>query len=118
MSSTLRTASGFHMSSGANAGAPDAPIDDVGEGILEHHLRRSCPVGAISRLRVAAPIAQTPVQALETLRRAKGMDGVFMFSDEGPVLVAWAKQPGTGAAGRIRNWLRDWQHETRARSIA
>jgi carbamoyltransferase len=28
---------------------------------------------------VAAPIAQSPVQALDTLRRANGMDGVFIF---------------------------------------
>ena len=35
---------------------------------------------------VAAPIAQSPVQALGTLRRANGMDGVFIFSDDGPVV--------------------------------
>jgi len=34
---------------------------------------------------VAAPIAQSPVHAIETLHRANGMDGVFIFSNEGPV---------------------------------
>lgn len=32
---------------------------------------------------VGAPIAQTPVQALNTLRRSKGMDAVLMVADEG-----------------------------------
>ncbi|MBI3705320.1 MAG: carbamoyltransferase, partial [Rhizobiales bacterium] len=34
---------------------------------------------------VAGPIAQTPAQALDTLRRSKGLDAVLMFSEEGPV---------------------------------
>ena len=76
--------------------------------------RTGVEVAVNTSFNVAAPIAQTPAQVLETLRRAKGMDGVFMFSDEGPVLVAWAKQPRTGAGGRLREWLRDWQHETGA----
>ena len=37
---------------------------------------------------VAGPIAQTPAQALDTLRRSKGLDAVLMFSDEGPVFAA------------------------------
>ena len=37
---------------------------------------------------VAGPIAQTPAQALDTLRRSKGLDAVLMFSEEGPVFVA------------------------------
>ena len=40
---------------------------------------------------VGGPIAQTPVQAIDTLRRAKGMDGVFMISEEGTALVVWMK---------------------------
>ena len=41
---------------------------------------------------VGGPIAQTPIQALDTLRRAKGMDGVFMFSEEGQVIAAWTRE--------------------------
>ncbi len=37
---------------------------------------------------VAGPIAQTPAQALDTLRRSKGLDAVLMFSHEGPVFAA------------------------------
>jgi len=63
---------------------------------------------------VGGPIAQTPVQALDTLRRAKGMDGVFMFSEEGQVIAAWTRKPGIRAAARIPQWLMEWQSETNA----
>jgi carbamoyltransferase len=63
---------------------------------------------------VGGPIAQTPVQALDTLRRAKGMDGVFMFAEEGQVIAAWTKEPGARAAARIPQWLAEWQRETNA----
>ncbi len=63
---------------------------------------------------VAGPIAQTPVQAIETLRRSKGMDAVFLFSEEGPVFAAW--HGGTAETredgGRFRKWLAAWQAET------
>ena len=67
---------------------------------------------------VAGPIAQTPAQAIDTLRRANGMDGIFMFSAEGPAVMIWIKEPRTGAGGRIRKWLTDWQLETGASAEA
>lgn len=60
---------------------------------------------------VGGPIAQTSIQALDTLRRAKGMDGVFMFSEEGQVIAAWTRKTATGAAARIPEWLVEWQSE-------
>lgn len=63
---------------------------------------------------VAGPIAQSPVQALGTLRRANGMDGVFLFSEEGPVFLAWIREPRTGVGGHILKWLADWRLETGA----
>ena len=63
---------------------------------------------------VAGPIAQTPIHALNTLRRAKGMDGAFMFSKEGPVFLAWMREPGHGFGGNIRKWHADWRLETGA----
>ena len=63
---------------------------------------------------VAAPIAQSPLQALATLRRTKGMDGVFLFSDDAPPVVAWEKEPRTGVRGRIQKWAVDWRLETGA----
>jgi carbamoyltransferase len=59
---------------------------------------------------VAGPIAQTPQQALDTLRRSKGLDAVLMFSEEGP---AFAALHGSSAGGeRFREWLAAWQAET------
>jgi len=61
---------------------------------------------------VAAPIAQSPVHAIETLHRANGMDGVFIFSSDGPVVAAWARYPKAGASGKIEAWLVDWRLDT------
>jgi carbamoyltransferase len=61
---------------------------------------------------VAAPIAQSPVHVIETLDRANGMDGVFIFSNEGPVIMAWARYPKAGAGGKIEAWLTDWRLDT------
>jgi carbamoyltransferase len=58
---------------------------------------------------VAAPIAQSPVHAIETLRRANAMDAVFMFSSEGPVVAAWARYPKEQTGGRIEAWLAQWR---------
>jgi carbamoyltransferase len=63
---------------------------------------------------VAGPIAQSPAQALDTLRRAKGMDGVFMVSQEGPVFLAWIREAKSGMSGQVRKWLAEWQLETNA----
>jgi carbamoyltransferase len=62
---------------------------------------------------VAGPIAQTPAQALDTLRRSKGLDAVLIFSHEGPVFVALhAGAGGAGGENRFRKWLGAWQSET------
>ncbi|MEJ2373975.1 MAG: carbamoyltransferase C-terminal domain-containing protein [Pseudolabrys sp.] len=59
---------------------------------------------------VAGPIAQTPRQALDTLRRSKGLDAVLMFSAEGPVFAAL--HGGAAREGdRFRTWLKVWQEE-------
>lgn len=58
---------------------------------------------------VAAPIVQSPVHAIETLRRAGGMDGVFMFSSEGPVVAAWGRYPKGQPGARIEAWLAEWR---------
>src|SRR5262249_15868334 len=63
---------------------------------------------------VAGPIAQSPGQAIGTLRPPNRLDGGFMFFLEGPAVLTWIKEPKTGAGGRIRKWLADWQLETGA----
>lgn len=79
--------------------------------------RTGVEVAVNTSFNVAAPIAQTPLQALDTIRRANGMDGVFLFADDGPVVAAWARQPRNGVGGRIRGWLADWQLETGAAAL-
>ncbi len=60
---------------------------------------------------VAGPIAQTPAQALDTLRRSKGLDAVLMFSAEGAVFAALHSGSAQDNA-RFRGWLKAWQAET------
>jgi carbamoyltransferase len=55
---------------------------------------------------VAGPIAHTPQQALDTLRRSRGLDAMLMFAEDGPVFAALH----AGAAS-FRKWLNAWQAE-------
>ena len=61
---------------------------------------------------VAGPIAQTPVQALDTLHRSKALDAVLMFSAEGPVFAALHSGTAQSGGARFRQWLANWQQET------
>lgn len=61
---------------------------------------------------VAAPIAQTPQQALDTLRRSKGLDAVLLLSAEGPVFAALHGGSGGQGGARFRQWLAAWQQQT------
>jgi carbamoyltransferase len=59
---------------------------------------------------VAGPIAQTAAQAVETLRRSKGMDAVLMVADEGPAFAMWHASPRAGGNNaRFREWFARWQ---------
>jgi carbamoyltransferase len=59
---------------------------------------------------VAGPIAQTPQQAIDTLKRSKGLDGALMLSDDGSFYAAW--HAGAGQQSRLLHWLDAWQAET------
>jgi carbamoyltransferase len=59
---------------------------------------------------VVGPIAQTPQQAIDTLRRSKALDAVLMFSAEGPVFAARHGSAHT-SGDRFRQWLLGWQQE-------
>ena len=61
---------------------------------------------------VAGPIAQTPAQALDTLRRSRALDAVLMFSEEGPVFAALHGGTAQSGDARFRQWLASWQQET------
>ncbi len=67
---------------------------------------------------VAGPIAQTPLQAIETLRRSKGMDAVLMFADDGTVFAVWhRKAADTAMKNRFRGWLQEWRAECAAADL-
>jgi len=55
---------------------------------------------------VAGPIAQTPAQAIETLRRSKGMDAVVLVAEDGNAYAMW--RPGRGGE-RFPRWYAEWQ---------
>jgi carbamoyltransferase len=59
---------------------------------------------------VAGPIAQTPEQAIDTLRRSKGLDVVLMVADDGSVHAAW--HGGERDSGRFKGWLAEWRQQT------
>jgi carbamoyltransferase len=55
---------------------------------------------------VAGPIAQTPQQAIDTLRRSRGLDAVVLVADDGAVYVAW--HGGERDSGRFTGWFSEW----------
>jgi carbamoyltransferase len=56
---------------------------------------------------VAGPIAQTPQQAIDTLRRSRGLDAVLLVADDGAVFAAW--HGGERDSGRFTGWLSAWK---------
>jgi carbamoyltransferase len=55
---------------------------------------------------VAGPIAQTPAQAMDTLRRSKGLDVVVLVADDGTAYAAW--HGGARDSGRFTGWYAKW----------
>jgi carbamoyltransferase len=55
---------------------------------------------------VAGPIAQTPQQAIDTLRRSKGLDVVVLVAANGEVRAAW--HGGERDSGRFTGWHDAW----------
>jgi carbamoyltransferase len=60
---------------------------------------------------VAGPIAQTPSQAIDTLRRSKGLDAVVLVADDGAVYAAW--HGGERDSGRFIGWFAEWNSRAR-----
>jgi carbamoyltransferase len=56
---------------------------------------------------VAGPIAQTPQQAIDTLRRSKGLDVVLLVAGDGTVFAAW--HGGERDSGRFTGWYATWK---------
>jgi len=89
------------------------PTDPVTYAYLKALGRRTgVEIAVNTSFNVAGPIAQTPVHAISTLRRAKGMDGVFLFSVEGPIFMASIRW--TEPTGLAWDLLAEWRRETSA----
>jgi carbamoyltransferase len=58
---------------------------------------------------VAGPIAQTPRQAIDTLRRSRGLDVVLLVADDGLVTAAW--HGGARDSGRFTGWFSQWNEK-------
>lgn len=82
--------------------------------------RIGAEVSVNTSLNVGAPIAQTPRHALETLKKSKGMDGLFLISEEGDAWVAWhdVEAPPKDGGRRLRGWMEEWEREHGAVSDA
>lgn len=61
---------------------------------------------------VGGPIAQTPQQAIETLRRAKGLDAVIMVASDGTTFAV--RHGGDLHSGRFPEWYARWKERCAA----
>ncbi len=68
---------------------------------------------------VAGPIVQTEVQALETLKRSRGLEAV-VFLAEGQAFAAWhdVVQPPKDRGQTFRNLLSEWRKQAGAAEIS
>lgn len=75
--------------------------------------RLGVEVSVNTSLNVASPIVQTPAQALETLKRARGLTGLLLIGRSGDAFLAWhaIDQPPKDAGRQLRRWLTEWQSE-------
>jgi carbamoyltransferase len=62
-------------------------------------------------LNVGAPIAHTPAQAITTLQRARGMDGLLMIDGDRQAILVWLEDR-VDARGRLMESLHAWAEET------
>ncbi len=84
--------------------AQDDPLTHAYLKALGRHIGVELSVN--TSFNVAGPIAQTPLQAMETLRRSAGLDVVLMVASDGAVTAAW--HGGERDSGRFTTWYRDW----------
>jgi carbamoyltransferase len=73
--------------------------------------RTGVEVAVNTSLNVGSPIVQTPEQALEALRRAKGLSGLVLIGAAGEARIAYHDVvEGPKDAGRqLRGWVEEWQ---------
>jgi carbamoyltransferase len=88
--------------------AEDDPLTYVYLKALGRHIGVELSVN--TSFNVAGPIAQTPQQAIDTLRRSKGLDVVVLVADNGEVHAAW--HGGARDSGRFAGWHEAWKSRT------
>jgi carbamoyltransferase len=78
--------------------------------------RAGVEVSVNTSLNVGSPIVQTPKQAIEVIKRSKGMDGLLLIGDDGQSFLAWhtISAPPKDGGARLRSWLEAWQQESGA----
>src|SRR4051812_13960448 len=76
--------------------------------------RMGVEVAVNTSLNVGSPIVQTPDQAIDVLRRSKGLSGLLMIGSEGDAFLAWHTLVQTPKDGgrTLMSWLREWHHST------
>src|SRR5437763_13377653 len=84
--------------------AEDDPLTYAYLKALGRHI--GVEVSVNTSFNVAGPIAQTPQQAVDTLRRSKGLDVVLLVADDGAVFAAW--HGGERDSGRFTGWCAAW----------
>jgi carbamoyltransferase len=84
--------------------AEDDPLTYAYLKALGRHI--GVEISVNTSFNVAGPIAQTPRQAIDTLRRSKGLDVVLLVASDGAVSAAW--HGGDRDSGRFTKWLSEW----------
>jgi carbamoyltransferase len=84
--------------------AEDDPLTYAYLKALGRHI--GVEISVNTSFNVAGPIAQTAQQAVDTLRRSKGLDVVMLVASDGAVDAAW--HGGERDSGRFRAWLAEW----------
>lgn len=84
--------------------AHDDPLTHAYLKALGRHIGVELSVN--TSFNVAGPIAQTPAQAIDTLRRSKGLDVVLMIASNGVAFAAW--HGGERDSGRFTAWHAEW----------
>ena len=85
--------------------ADDDPLTYAYLKALGRHI--GVEVSVNTSFNVAGPIAQTPQQAIDTLRRSKGLDVVLLVAGDGAVFTAW--HGGERDSGRFTGWYAAWK---------
>jgi carbamoyltransferase len=94
-----------------------AHCDPLTHAYLEALGRRiGVEVAVNTSFNVAGPIVQTIPQALDTLRRAKAIDAVFIVAREGSVFAAWNRVRQGSLDSRFVELFEAWQANVRAAS--